>query len=212
MTMMELSHCIVRPWLLSGKPTPFVWMDIAMVDQHAAEHTETDFDMWSKTFQTSLKQIGKALLVLTPGEQPIAIQRSWCCFEWVCIKQTGIPFEYCVNPEDVENLIINMESGMGRADFNNLFVGINVENATAYKPTDQASILDLMVKIGVKEVNDVIMFSLKDWLLEVAGEGEKRAKHGSVEGTYLINAKAALHTALVSSSWLFDYFFFELLH
>jgi len=171
-----------------------------MVDQHAAEHTETDFHMWAKTFRSSLKEIGKALLVLTPGEKPIAIQRSWCCFEWVCIKQTGIPFEYCVNPEDVENLITRMESGIGIASFNNLFAGINVEKAKAFKPTDQASILNLMVKIGVKEVNDVIMFSLKHWLLQVAGEGEERAKHGTVEGTYLLHAKAALHQALVSSS------------
>ena len=106
-------------------------------------------------------------------------------------------FEYCVNQEDVERLIRRMESGMGVANFNNLFAGINVEKATAFKATDQASILQLMREVGVKEVNDVIMFSLKEWLLGVANEGEKRAKFGT-KGTYLLNAKAALHQALVS--------------
>ena len=180
-----------------GKPTPFVWMDIAMVDQHTAATVDLDFEDWSKTFKDSLQQIGKALLVLTPGQKPIAITRSWCCFEWVCIKQTQIPFEYCVNPKDVELLLNKMEFGMGFAGFNNLFAGINVEKATAWKQNDQDAILELMRKIGVKEVNDVIMFSLKDWLISVASEGEKHAKKGTKEGTHLLNAKAALHQALV---------------
>ena len=132
-----------------GKPMPFVWMDIAMVDQHTAATTNLDFEDWSKTFKESLQQIGKALLVLTPGENPIAITRSWCCFEWVCIKQTQIPFEYCVNPQDVKGLLEFMESGMGFADFNNLVADINVEKATAWKRNDQDAILELMRKIGV---------------------------------------------------------------
>ena len=180
-----------------GKPVPFVWMDVAMVDQHSAATIDLDFEDWSKTFKESLQQIGKALLVLTPGHEPIAITRSWCCFEWVCIKQANIPFEYCVNPTDVEQLLEFMESGMGTADFNDLFAGINVEKATAWKQNDQDAILELMRNLGVKEVNDVILFSLKDWLLQVAAQGEKHAKKGTKEGTYLLNAKAALHKALV---------------
>ena len=184
-----------------GKATPFVWMDIAMVDQHAAMTINLDFDGWSSTFKQSLQQIGKALLVLTPGEKPIAITRSWCCFEWTCIKQSGIPFEYCVDPKDVEQLTKRMESGISFADFNNLFAGINVEKATAWKESDQAAILEKMREIGVKQVNDVIMVSLKNWLLEVATQGEKRATKGTREGTCLLSAKATLHNALVSS-WI----------
>jgi len=172
-------------------------MDVSMVDQHAAAETDLEFKTWSKTFQDSLKQIGKALLVLTPGEKPVAIGRSWCCFEWVCIKQSGIKPEYCVKPQDVENLITRMENGMSFADFNNLFAGINVEKAEAFKPSDQASILQLMRETGVKEVNDIIMLSLKEWLLNVATEGEKRARFGTKEGTNILNAKASLHQALV---------------
>jgi hypothetical protein len=181
-----------------GKASPFVWMDIAMVDQHAAANTDVDFSMWSHTFKESLKRIGHALLVLSPGEKPIAISRSWCCFEWVCIKQAGIPFEYCVNPDDVEKLIEFMESGMGYTDFNNIFADINVEKARAFKSSDQEAILQLMREIGVKEVNDVVMLSVKHWLLSAASQSEKRVKQGTKEGVFLLNAKACLHQALVS--------------
>jgi hypothetical protein len=177
--------------------SPFLWMDIAMVDQHEAATTDVDFAMWSATFKQSLQGIGKALLVLTPGAKPIAVSRSWCCFEWVSIKQASIPFEYCVNPDDVERLIERMEHGMGVAEFNNLFAEINVEKARAFKASDEAAILELMREIGVKEVNDVIMLSLKNWLLHVAEAGEKRIEARTEKGVRLLNAKAALHQALV---------------
>ena len=48
-----------------GEGDACVRMDIAMVEQHnAAATTHVEFETWSKTFRESLKQIGKALLVL----------------------------------------------------------------------------------------------------------------------------------------------------
>jgi len=60
----------------------FVWMDVAIVDQFNAAEKDIHFDQWATTFRENLKKIGRAVLVLTPGEKPIAISRSWCCFEW----------------------------------------------------------------------------------------------------------------------------------
>jgi tetratricopeptide (TPR) repeat protein len=177
---------------------PFVWMDVAIVDQYAAEHAVIEFHQWAKTFRESLTQIGKAVLVLAPGEKPIATTRSWCCFEWTVIQQVGIPYEYCVDPQDEENLIKKMENGMGFADFNNLFSGINVEKAEAFKDSDQASILVLMKEIGILKVNDMIMNALKEWLLSVNQKGiNQLGEKQTIEGAYLMNARGALHDRLV---------------
>lgn len=40
---------------------PYLWNDVVMVDQHAAATVDFDFNVWSKTFEHSLKKIGKAL-------------------------------------------------------------------------------------------------------------------------------------------------------
>jgi hypothetical protein len=174
-------------------------MDVAIVDQHAAEHTTIDFHKWAKTFRDSLTQIGKAVLVLAPGEKPIATTRSWCCFEWTVIQQVEIPYAYCVDPQDEENLIKEMEEGMGFADFNDLFAEINVEEAEAFKPSDQASILVLMKEIGILKVNDMIMNALKEWLVTVNEKGVKRLGESKTkEGAYLLNARGAVHRVLVS--------------
>jgi hypothetical protein len=180
---------------------PFIWMDVAIVDQHAAEHATIDFHQWAKTFRESLIQIGKAVLVLAPAEKPIATTRSWCCFEWTIIQQMGIPYAYCVDPQDEENLINRMEHGMGFAAFNDLFAGINIEKAEAFKDTDQASILALMKEIGLLKVNDMIMKSLKEWLVNVNKTGVKRIGDSiTKEGCNLLNAAGALHHALVRST------------
>jgi hypothetical protein len=181
-----------------GDTDPFVWMDVAIVDQHAAEITDVDFFHWAKTFHESLKNIGRAVLVLTPGEKPIAITRSWCCFEWTVIQQVGIPYEYCVDPEDEERLIKQMETGVSPNDYNDLFSGINVETAKAFKEPDQVAILTLMREIGLLQVNDMIMNALKEWLLHVNKQGLMR--HGDEETkevAMLLNARGALHEANV---------------
>lgn len=83
-----------------------------MVDQHAALTTDVEFPVWTEIFKASLKQIGKALIVLTPGEDPIAITRSWCCFEWASIGQPGISCNYCMSPRVVERLLDKMSKGI----------------------------------------------------------------------------------------------------
>ena len=179
---------------------PFVWMDLAIIDQHAAVETNINFEQWTKTFRESLVKIGQAVLVLTPGEKPIAIGRSWCCFEWSCITELGISFEYCVDPQDANELISRMNNGMGVADFNNLFAGIDVEKAQAFKPFDQESILLLMKQIGIVRVNDIVMKSLKEWLLKVNAEGVRRLGEEQTEAAAsMLSSRGALHQALVCS-------------
>jgi len=180
-----------------GDKDVFVWMDFAVVDQHAAAKANIRFDKWAKTFRENLKRIGKAVLVLTPGEKPIAITRSWCCFEWACIEQSRIPFEYCVTREDIAAMISRMPA-LGFAEVNALFAGINVETAKAFKISDQESILALMKDIGIFKVNDIVTKNLKGWLLEVNKEclqrvGEQKTKEASM----LLGARGALHNALV---------------
>jgi len=99
----------------------------------------------------------------------------------------------------VNRLIEEMKSGMGSASFLNLFAGVNVEKATAFKESDQVAIKELLVAVGVKRVNDMIMNSLKEWLLSVANQGLEQAHIGTSAGTNLLNAKASLHRALVCS-------------
>lgn len=176
----------------------YVWMDFAIVDQHEAATKEIDFHQWAKTFRGNLQQTGCAVLVLAPGEKPLATTRSWCCFEWVTIVNAQIPFQYCVPPDNESHLVERMQDGISLGDVFTIFAGINVEQAQAFKKSDQDAILQLMREIGVVKVNDVVMKSLKQWLIEIAKKAEQRSPEASLAMTYAISARGTLHQALVS--------------
>ncbi len=168
----------------------FIWMDIACINQHVTE--DLDFIRWKQVFEGNLQVIGKALVVMIPAEKPIATSRSWCTFEWAVIKQVGIPFDYCVDPADKERLITKMQKGM--AGFEKIFSGIDVENAKAFKPSDQHAILDVLKEIGIVKVNDVVMHSLKNFLLDICIEAERRATPAQL--FFVWNTRGNLHGVL----------------
>jgi hypothetical protein len=177
----------------------FVWMDFAIVDQHRAETQNVDFNEWTVTFRDNLLKTGKALLVLAPGEKPIATTRSWCCFEWVTIVETGIPFEYCVPPKDVRALIDKLKDGtIDFLAFQTFFGGINVERAEAFKPSDRDAILKLMSEIGFVKVNNVVLLSLKNWLLSTVKQAKSECDEQSPEFVQVLSAEGELYRALVS--------------
>jgi hypothetical protein len=174
----------------------FVWMDFVIVDQHATH--DIDFEQWSRIFRENLLKTQRAILVLTPGEKPVAVTRAWCCFEWVTIVETGISFDYCVPKSDEAKLIKRLQNGMGLEKFNNLFADINVEKAEAFKKTDLESILGLMKQVGVVKVNDIVLKSLKKWLVDVSKNAESQCEVASPELACVLNARASLCDALVS--------------
>ncbi|KAH9254836.1 hypothetical protein BASA81_007086 [Batrachochytrium salamandrivorans] len=180
--------------LFLGKKDPRVWMDFAVVDQFQVDR---NFDLWARTFEDSLRAIGKAILVLTPAENPIATTRAWCCYEWFTIVKSEIPFDYCVNPLDVIELKQKITSGqVGLNFFNTLFSKINVEYAEAFAIGDATLIQKTLCAFGVVEVNDVVMMSVKEWLLGVVFNLQRETKPVGEEMVYVLSARAALHKVL----------------
>ena len=61
----------------------YLWIDIFVVDQHAAMRGEMADDYWETTFQECIRQIGHTVVVLDqlPLAVPTALTRIWCIWE-----------------------------------------------------------------------------------------------------------------------------------
>ena len=61
----------------------YLWLDIFVVDQHAAMRGEMADDYWETTFQECIRQIGHTVVVLDqlPQAVPTALTRIWCIWE-----------------------------------------------------------------------------------------------------------------------------------
>ena len=119
-------------------------------------------------FRSTLRAIGKTVSVLTPGQNPLAVNRCRCCFKWAQFELLNIAHSYCVPQVDVLNLIRDMKAGkIGFAFSNNIFALINVMKAKASNEKDEKNILELIQKIGVVKVNNIVLNSIKDWFIKV---------------------------------------------
>jgi tetratricopeptide (TPR) repeat protein len=169
-------------------------MDFICVNQHKTSAFKK-FEDWAEVFATSLKEIGQAVIVLTPATNPTVPTRSWCCFEMTQMVDVKIPYSICISPDDHGQLIKDIRAN--KIDFNvwqTLFSRIDVEHSKASKLEDQTAILNLMAKIGVIKVNDVVLKALKSKYLEIVVE----AQTGAVEQELasVLYSRSCLHQAL----------------
>jgi hypothetical protein len=50
-----------------SEPDIVIWFDVFSVDQHAEADVDLDFDWWSHSFKSAIKDFGRTVMVLAPG-------------------------------------------------------------------------------------------------------------------------------------------------
>ena len=178
---------------------PYLFFDFVCLDQHKIAETngKMTFDCLEAQFRLTLSRIGKAVIVLTPGQNPLARSRCWCCFEWAQLKLLSIEHWYCVPQEDVLTLIQEMKVGKITFDYyNNIFASIDVMKAIASNETDQKNILKLIQNLGVVQVNDIVLNSIKDWFIKVCKQALQDPTITATENVTILNSYGAIHEAL----------------
>ena len=179
---------------------PYLFVDFACLDQHkiAEINGGRHFEDIVAEFQLTLRTIGEAVIVLTPGQNPLAKNRSWCCFEWAQFELLNIRHSYCVPQQDVRSLILKMKSGniVSFDYYNNVFASVNVMKANASNLMDQKNILELIRKIGVVKVNDIVLNSIKDWFIKVCEQGLQDSTLKPEEKVNILSSYGSIYYAL----------------
>ena len=178
---------------------PYLFVDFVCLDQHKIAETngKMTFEELEAEFSLTLNKIGKAVIVLTPGQNPLARNRCWCCFEWAQLKLLGIEHWYCVPQEDALTLIQEMKVGRITYDYyNNIFASIDVMKATAWNETDQKNILKLIQNLGETKVNDIVLNSIKDWFIKVCKQALQDPGITATENVMILNSYGSIHEAL----------------
>jgi hypothetical protein len=55
-----------------------------------------------------------------------------------------------------------------------------------------------MIKTGITKVNNIVMDSVKHWLLKVCRDAQKKCQDGTEELARVLSVRGALHKSLVS--------------
>jgi hypothetical protein len=110
----------------------FVWFDICTVNQHAGAQSNFPEGFFFNEFREGIQSIGCTVLILRPMLQPVALTRSWCCWEIFCTIDADLQFETALSRRDQR---------MGATHSMTSSMECNVELAQAWSQDDKETIL-----------------------------------------------------------------------
>lgn len=144
------------------EPDAYYWFDMFTNNQNNVGNK--DFDWFSTTFKNSIRTIGQVLLVLSPWNDPIPVQRAWCLFE-ISSALDDSEVEFKINLPKSE---INEMSTAVVADSDCLITAlsdIQAEKAEAKSEDDKNLIFEVIDETegGFFHVNEQVKKALREW-------------------------------------------------
>eukprot|EP00292_Cryptomonas_paramecium_P001841 CAMPEP_0113676228 /NCGR_PEP_ID=MMETSP0038_2-20120614/8518_1 /TAXON_ID=2898 /ORGANISM="Cryptomonas paramecium" /LENGTH=957 /DNA_ID=CAMNT_0000593217 /DNA_START=1221 /DNA_END=4094 /DNA_ORIENTATION=- /assembly_acc=CAM_ASM_000170 len=140
----------------------FLWIDIFVVNQHSGI---SDFVYWSEGFKRALRSISRAVIVLSPWEQPLWVGRSWCLFEFFVMISLKLEYEFVFSEREKGEFVRSL------ADDGNRFLliasKIDIAKAEAFSQDDRDRI-NRMVRdeMGFSALNALVIGSVREFVLE----------------------------------------------
>ncbi len=110
------------------------------------------------------------VMLLSPWEDPITLQRAWCLFEAYCSAKTKCRFEVALTGEQKR---LFFEAIMEDTDkhINNMLSKIDCERSECYKPEDRDKIFDVVRReVGFGTINSMVFEQLRNWVVAVTKE------------------------------------------
>jgi hypothetical protein len=148
----------------------YFWIDLFMNNQHGA--STRPFEWWETTFRESIEAIGLTLIVFSPWQCPLYVERAWCLFEFYTTVSAGVRHEIILPPTQKAELInyLKYDYDLSKGLFGEISQ-INIENASAFLKSDLERILTIVKQsVGFAKLNTLIFNELRRWVVKVGEE------------------------------------------
>jgi tetratricopeptide (TPR) repeat protein len=140
-----------------------IWFDLFTNNQHDAP--DLDFNWWSTTFKSAIRDIGRTVMVLSPWSDPIPFTRAWCLFEIYCTAETSSLFEVAMSESESRKFIDAAACDI--AQFRQMIGTIDVRKSEAWNPLDLSRIFDVIMRtVGFEEINSMVLTRMREWVVE----------------------------------------------
>ncbi len=146
-----------------GELDVLIWFDVFSHNQH--KNASRDFNWWSNTFKTAIREIGRTVMVLSPWNNPTPLTRGWCIWELYCTIDVKCDFGIAMSQSVEKEFIEGVERSV--AELNKMFNMINCENSKCFHQVDQDQIHHAIEKtIGFLALNNLIFENMRKWVIE----------------------------------------------
>ena len=167
----------------------FVWVDILSVNQHRSGVYPEGW--WATTFSRAVAEFGHTVLVLTPWDDPVPLKRSWCLWEILATLTGNARLDIRLPTAEAKILEEKMSSARTFGQITDSIDRVDVAQAEAWSPDDQAMILNAVraSEGGIGGVNSRIVARMQQWFIEsgqaalrrIVVEEEQEAAAGAVD-------------------------------
>ena len=177
-------------------PDKFVWLDVVCVCQHMNSEQSKDTTWFLETFMDAVGQMGTVLMILSPWNDPVPIQRAWCVWELFSCLSTEGHFKVAFPPDQLETFVDAVTKNPQQT-LNHMFAKLRTENSQCGNPEEtdplklqenEANFQAIMTgmnrrNIGFRDLDKLVLTTLRDAvmdeLLHLAREtGVKKMRKG----------------------------------
>jgi hypothetical protein len=139
------------------------FVDIFTINQHLPPWHESPPLQPNMVLQPPIEMCRSTLLVLTPFDMPIPLERSWCIYEISTTIALGATLTVGIPSDEKQRFAAALASG--GFDFNAWVKNIDIEKAEAFSTEDRDMIMGLVRRgCGVINLNRLVVSELSNWL------------------------------------------------
>ena len=172
-----------------SEPDIIIWFDVFSVNQHADTEVDLDFDWWSHSFKSAIRDFGRTVMVLAPWQDPIPLTRGWCLFEIYSTIVTESRFEVAMTKSSKEAFLKDIISDPDES-INKMLATIDVAKSECFKPEDKENIFNIVRKeVGMGKINTMIFERLQSWVIETT----EAARNDDPDNLPLLHSLAELN-------------------
>lgn len=149
-----------------GDPIVYYWFDLFTNNQNI-QAEPPPFEWWCMTFKQAIQRIGRVAVVITPWEDPIPLQRSWCLFEVYTAVVAKSQFEVIMSTNE-RNRFESMIAIKSTA-FHDMLGNIDLRKSQATNPLDRDRIFEVVEKaVTFRRLNMIVTEKFREWILSTA--------------------------------------------
>ena len=124
-----------------------------------------NFKVFSQAFLDVLKEIGRAVFILSPWDRPVWMMRVWCLFEFYVVWLHGLQFEFIMPPSQHKRFLVSL--GEEQSDFLGLVSKMDIEKASAFSKYDEDQIKNLVRTDlgGFAKLNESVICAVREFCI-----------------------------------------------
>jgi tetratricopeptide (TPR) repeat protein len=151
------------------------------------------FEWLSTTFKSSIQEIGRTIMPLSPWNDPLPFTRAWCIYEVHCTADADNKFEIAMGERDRKQFLKDIRNDPQHG-INQMLATIQAEKSQCFGEDDRKRIFSVIREtVGFTKINSMVFEQYRDWVISVANDALENCIEDHLERLDLLEVVGLLY-------------------